>query len=185
MASGIENELEAARRVAAALGIKRHAVLHIDLAQFGHSALTADIPVPKERSADAMSHGIPVTYVPARNTVFLSLALAYAETLPAADIFLGVNAVDYSGYPDCRPEYHRGLRADGQPGDQGRRRGYAEVQDSHAADSIDQGPDHSPRHELGVDYGLTHSCYDPERRGATLWHCDACQLRSRGLPRRA
>ena len=99
------HELAAAARVAVALGVRRHVTLRIDLAQFGASALTADIPVPKDRSAAAMSEGIPVTYVPARNTVFLSLALAYAETLPAADIFLGVNALDYSGYPDCRPEF--------------------------------------------------------------------------------
>ena len=98
-------ELEAARRVAQALGVRRHVVLAVDLAQLGGSALTAAIDVPKDRPADEMAHGIPVTYVPARNTVLLSLALAYAEVVGAADIFLGVNAIDYSGYPDCRPEY--------------------------------------------------------------------------------
>jgi 7-cyano-7-deazaguanine synthase in queuosine biosynthesis len=119
-------ELQAARRVAQALAAKDHVVLAIDLARFGHSALTDAIAVPKDRPPEEMAHGIPVTYVPARNTVFLSLALAYAEVVGAADIFLGVNAIDYSGYPDCRP-----------------------VHDPRAADPLDQGPDHPPRRRTG------------------------------------
>jgi 7-cyano-7-deazaguanine synthase len=176
-----KHELEAAKRVASALGIKRHAVLRIDLAQFGHSALTADIPVPKERSADAMSHGIPVTYVPARNTVFLSLALAFAETLPAAGIFLGVNALDYSGYPDCRPEY---IEAFEQLANLATKAGvegtlkfkiHAPLIQMTKAQIIRRG------HELGVDYGLTHSCYDPSPAGRPCGRCDSCQLRLKGF----
>lgn len=176
-----KHELAAAQRVAAAFGIQRHAVLRIDLAQFGHSALTADIPVPKERSADAMSHGIPVTYVPARNTVFLSLALAYAETLPAADIFLGVNALDYSGYPDCRPEYIEAFE------------GVANLATKAGVEGTLKFKIHAPLiamskaqiirrgHELGVDYGLTHSCYDPSPAGRPCGRCDSCQLRLKGF----
>ena len=162
-------EREAARRVARRSGVARHVELTIDLRAFGGSALTDDIEVPKDRSAEAMATGIPITYVPARNTVFLSLALAWAETLGAFDLFVGVNCVDYSGYPDCRPEYLRAFEAHGQPGDQGGRRG-----DGHGSGS-------TPRcctltkeqiirrgRELGVDYGLTHSCYDPTARRPRL-----------------
>ena len=174
-------ELEAARRVAQALGVERHVVLAVDLGQFGGSALTAPIAVPKDRPADAMAHGIPITYVPARNTVLLSLALAYAETLGAADIFLGVNAVDYSGYPDCRPEYIAAFTA------------MANLATKASVEGRLKFTIHAPlirwtkaeiiRHgiALGVDYRLTHSCYDPNSSGASCGHCDACLLRRKGF----
>ncbi len=174
-------ELEAARRVGQALGVEQHVVLSIDLAQFGGSALTARIDVPKDRSAADMDRGIPVTYVPARNTVFLSLALAYAETLGAADLFLGVNAIDYSGYPDCRPEYIAAFE------------GLANLATKAGVEGTLQFCVHTPLIELskaqiirrglelGVDYGLTHSCYDPAADGAACGHCDSCQLRLRGF----
>jgi 7-cyano-7-deazaguanine synthase len=174
-------ELEAARRVGQALGVERHVVLSIDLAQFGGSALTAEIDVPKDRSAADMDHGIPITYVPARNTVFLSLALAYAETLGAADLFLGVNAVDYSGYPDCRPEYiaayERLANLATKAGVEGTLhfRVHTPLIELSKAQIIRRGLD------LGVDYRLTHSCYDPAADGAACGHCDSCQLRLRGF----
>ena len=126
-------EIEAARRVARALGVVRHVELDIDLRGFGGSALTSDAEVPKDRTEDVMAHGIPITYVPARNTVFLSLALAWAETLGAFDIFIGVNCVDYSGYPDCRPEFLRCVRAARQSGHASRRRGARPVPDPRPA----------------------------------------------------
>ncbi len=174
-------ELAAARRVAQALGVRRHVVLPIDLAQFGASALTADIDVPKDRSADEMNAGIPITYVPARNTVFLSLALAYAETLAAADIFLGVNAVDYSGYPDCRPEYieafERMANLATKAGVTGELRFkiHSPLITFTKAEIIRRGV------ELGVDYGLTHSCYDPDTHGTSCGRCDSCVLRQKGF----
>jgi 7-cyano-7-deazaguanine synthase len=174
-------ELEAARRVGQALGVRGHVTLAIDLAQFGASALTADIAVPKDRSADEMDHGIPVTYVPARNTVFLALALAYAETLAGADLFLGVNAIDYSGYPDCRPEYvaafERLANLATKAGVEGtlRFRIHTPLIELTKAQIIRRGV------ELGVDYALTHSCYDPAPDGAACGHCDACQLRLKGF----
>lgn len=174
-------ELEAARRVGQSLGVRRHVVLSIDLAQFGASALTAEIAVPKDRSDAEMDHGIPVTYVPARNTVFLSLALAYAETLDAADLFLGVNAIDYSGYPDCRPEYIAAFEQLAnlatKAGVEGtlRFRIHTPLITLTKAQIVRRGV------ELGVDYALTHSCYDPAADGAACGHCDACQLRLRGF----
>jgi len=174
-------ELEAARQTAARLKVRGHVVLSIDLAQFGASALTADLPVPKDRADAEMEQGIPVTYVPARNTVFLSLALAYAETLGAADLFLGVNAIDYSGYPDCRPEFiaafERLANLATKAGVEGtlRFRIHAPLIEMTKADIIRRGT------ELGVDYGVTHSCYDPAADGAACGHCDACLLRLRGF----
>ncbi len=174
-------ELAAARRVAEALGVQRHVVLAVDLAQLGGSALTAAIAVPKDRPADEMAHGIPITYVPARNTVLLSLALAYAEVLGAADIFLGVNAIDYSGYPDCRPEYVAAFTALAnlatKAGVEGRLRFtvHAPLIRLTKAEIIRRGI------ELGVNYSLTHSCYDPDPRGLSCGHCDACLLRRRGF----
>jgi len=174
-------ELEAARRVAQSLGVRRHVTLPIDLTQFGHSALTDDIPVPKQRTAEAMATGIPVTYVPARNTVFLSLALAFAETLPAADIFLGVNALDYSGYPDCRPEFiaafERLANLATKAGVEGtlKFRIHAPLIQLTKAEIIRRG------HQLGVDYSLTHSCYDPQPSGRSCGSCDSCQLRLKGF----
>ncbi len=175
------HELDAARRVAHALDVRRHATLPIDMTQFGHSALTDDIPVPKERSAESMSAGIPVTYVPARNTVFLSLALAFAETIPAADIFLGVNALDYSGYPDCRPEFieafERLANLATKAGVEGtlRFKIHAPLIRMTKAEIIRRGT------QLGVDYSLTHSCYDPQLSGRSCGRCDSCQLRRKGF----
>ena len=174
-------ELEAARRVADALAVQRHVVLSVDLSQFGGSALTDRIDVPKDRNAAEMQQGIPVTYVPARNTVLLSLALAYAEVVGAADLFIGVNAVDYSGYPDCRGEFiaaFAGLaRLATKAGVEGRLdfAVHTPLIDLSKARIIRRGT------ELGVDYGLTHSCYDPGRSGVSCGRCDACQLRLKGF----
>ncbi|WP_435021916.1 7-cyano-7-deazaguanine synthase QueC [Tundrisphaera sp. TA3] len=170
-------ELEAARKVARAIGVKRHVEQSIDLRQFGGSALVGEGEVPKGRSADAMSHGIPITYVPARNTVFLSLALAWAETLGAFDLFVGVNCIDYSGYPDCRPEFLRAFETlanlatrAGVEG-HGQFRVHAPLLELTKEQIIVRG------RELGVDYGLTHSCYDPTPEGLSCGRCDSCTLR--------
>jgi 7-cyano-7-deazaguanine synthase len=174
-------ELEAARRVGAALGVKHHAVVQVDLAQFGGSALTGDIAVPKDRDAETMSHGIPVTYVPARNTVLLSLALASAEVVRAADIFIGVNAIDFSGYPDCRGEFiaafEKLANLATKAGVEGslRFRIHTPLIAMTKAQIIRRGV------ELGVDYALTHSCYDPNPQGVACGRCDACQLRRKGF----
>ncbi len=174
-------ELSAARRVAAALGVRDHVVLSVDLARLGGSALTDDIAVPKDRAAEQVAGEIPATYVPARNTVLLSLALAYAEVLGAADIFLGVNAVDYSGYPDCRPAFIAAFGALAnlatKAGVEGRTRFNIHAPLIHLtkAEIIRRGV------ELGVDYSLTHSCYDPNPAGLPCGHCDACQLRLQGF----
>jgi 7-cyano-7-deazaguanine synthase len=173
-------ELQAARRVAASLGVARHVVSSVDLTQFGGSALTAAIDVPKDRPAEEMAHGIPITYVPARNTVFLSLALAYAEVVGAADIFLGVNAVDYSGYPDCRPEYIEAFTTMANLATKASVEGrkftiHAPLMRWTKAEIIRHGL------ALGVDYGLTHSCYDPDPDGISCGHCDSCLLRRKGF----
>jgi 7-cyano-7-deazaguanine synthase len=176
-------EIEAARRVASAVGATRHVVLEIDLRCFGGSALTSTLEVPKDRSAQEMTRGIPVTYVPARNTVFLSLALAWAESLGAYDIFLGVNCVDYSGYPDCRPEFLRSFEAlanlatrAGVEG-QGQFRIHAPLLTLTKEQIIQRGL------ELGVDFSLTHSCYDPSPEGLACGRCDACQIRQSAFNR--
>src|SRR5262245_47841639 len=174
-------ELEAAARVAKHLRIKRHEAVRIDLARFGASALTADITVPKGRSADEMAGGIPVTYVPARNTVLLSLALAYAETIKAADIFIGVNAIDYSGYPDCRPEYIQAFERLANLATKAGVEGTLQFKihtpliKMTKADIIRRGV------QLGMDFGLTHSCYDPSDDGKSCGRCDACLLRRKGF----
>ena len=174
-------ELEAAKRVAEALGARRHLVAAIDLRLFGGSALTAEIDVPKNRETTVMSEGIPITYVPARNTVFLSFALAWAEVLGAADIFIGVNAVDYSGYPDCRPEYleayERMANLATKAGVEGttRLRIHAPLIKLSKAEIVRLGSD------LGVDFGLTHSCYDPAPDGRPCGACDSCLLRRKGF----
>jgi 7-cyano-7-deazaguanine synthase len=174
-------ELDAARRVAESLGVKRHVVQKLDLAQFGGSALTSAIEVPKDRADEELASGIPVTYVPARNTVMLSLALAYAETLGAADLFLGVNAVDYSGYPDCRPEFiaafERLANLATKAGVEGalKFRVHAPLIDLTKAEIIRRGV------ALGLDYGLTFTCYDPDAAGRACGACDACRLRLRGF----
>jgi len=171
-------ELEAARRVAKALDAVEHKILDIDLRKFGGSALTDDIAVPKDRTSDS---SIPVTYVPARNTIFLSFALAWAEVLGAQDIFIGVNALDYSGYPDCRPEYIAAFQrmADlatkaGVEGSQ-RLTIHAPLIHMSKVDIIRKGL------ELGVDYDLTFSCYDPSPDGAPCGHCDSCRIREQGF----
>lgn len=176
-----EQELRAAEAVVARMGVARHVVATIDLREFGGSALTADIDVPKGRSGPEMSHGIPVTYVPARNTVFLSFALAWAETLGASDIFIGVNALDYSGYPDCRPEYIAAFetlaRLATKAGVEGSQRLkiHAPLMHWHKARIIQEGL------ALGVDYALTSSCYDPADDGRPCGECDACALRAKGF----
>jgi 7-cyano-7-deazaguanine synthase len=174
-------ELDSARRVASALGAARHVVADIDLRVFGGSALTDDIDVPHHASVEELTEGIPVTYVPARNTVFLSFALAWAETLGASDVFIGVNALDYSGYPDCRPEYitafERMANLATKAGVEGRQhlKIHAPLIDLTKAQIIQRGL------ALGVDYSLTHSCYDPDPAGRACGTCDSCLLRSRGF----
>jgi len=174
-------EVSAARRVATAYGVHDHVIVDIDLRTFGGSALTSDLAVPKDRDVAAESSEIPVTYVPARNTIFLSFALAWSEVLSATDIFIGVNALDYSGYPDCRPEY---IRAYEEMANLATRAGTEEHQrvtirtpliDLTKKQIIELGQ------RLGVDYALTTSCYDPSPNGAACGHCDACQLRLRGF----
>ena len=174
-------EIEAARKVAAKYRVREHRVFPLNLDMFGGSALTSDIEVPKLRSADAIGTGIPVTYVPARNTVFLSIALAWAEVIPAHDIFIGVNARDYSGYPDCRPEF---IEAFAQTANLATKAG---VENGHPfqihTPLIDLGKDEIIRRglALGVDYGLTSTCYDPGPSGEACGTCDACLLRKQGF----
>ena len=175
-----ELEVEAARQIAAAFKVQQHVVADIDLAMFGGSALTDDIEVPKGRGEIEMSDGIPITYVPARNTIFLSFALAWAEVLNVSDIFIGINAVDYSGYPDCRPEFvgafeHLASLAT-KAGVEGQHlRVHAPLIDLTKDEIIRRGLN------LGVDYGLTRSCYDPNESGAACGDCDSCQLRLAGF----
>ena len=169
-------ELEAAQKAASSLGVKVHRTVHIDLRQFGGSALTADIDVPKHRSVDEMSNGIPITYVPARNTVFLSFALAWCEVLGAHDIFLGVNAIDYSGYPDCRPEFIEAFERMANLATKST--GYkihTPLVRLSKAQIVTMG------HDLGLDFRLTHSCYDPDARGRSCGACDSCLLRLKGF----
>jgi 7-cyano-7-deazaguanine synthase len=174
-------ELDCAARVAGALGARAHVVVDIDLRTFGGSALTSAIDVPKDRHPDAMMTGIPITYVPARNTIFLSFALAWAETLRSSDIFIGVNAVDYSGYPDCRPEYiaafERMANLATRAGVEGTQRLtiHAPLVELTKAEIIRAGL------ALGVDYGSTSSCYDPTPDGAPCGRCDSCYLRNKGF----
>jgi 7-cyano-7-deazaguanine synthase len=174
-------ELEAARRVAERMDVAQHVVMNIDLRAFGGSALTADIPVPKDTAPDLIGQHIPVTYVPARNTIFLSFALGWAEVLEASDIFLGATALDYSGYPDCRPEFIQAFEA------------MANLATRAATEEGRQITIHTPlihlsKREivelglsLGVDYGLTLTCYDPSHEGAACGRCDACLLRLKGF----
>ena len=176
-----DHELKAAARIAKSAGVVRHEVAKIDLRMFGASALTSSIPVPKGRDMGLVSHEIPVTYVPARNTIFLSFSLAWAETLHCWDIFIGVNALDYSGYPDCRPEYIAAFQKMASLATK------AGVEDRHQltihtpliqmtkAQIIRKGI------ELGLDYSQTSSCYDPDHAGSACGQCDACQLRMKGF----
>jgi 7-cyano-7-deazaguanine synthase len=174
-------ELEAARRVARALNAKKHLVMDLDLAKIGGSALTGDIEVPKGRNEGEMKGEIPVTYVPARNTIFLSHALAWAEVLGASDIFIGVNAIDYSGYPDCRPEYieafERMANLSTKAGVEGKTKFKIRTPliNMTKADIIRKGI------ELGIDYSMTHSCYDPSPEGMPCGRCDSCLLRKKGF----
>lgn len=170
-------ELKAAERVAASLGVARHVVMKIDLAQFGGSALVGDGDVPKDRSESAMGFGIPITYVPARNTVFLAIAAAYAETIGAQDLIVGFNVLDYSGYPDCRPQFLRAFErvlAAGTKAGAGWRI-HAPLLRMTKAQIIRAAV------RAGMDLSLTHSCYDPDRRGRACGACDSCVLRHRGF----
>jgi 7-cyano-7-deazaguanine synthase len=173
-------ELEAAKRTAKAGGALRHVVFDIDLRQFGGSSLTSDIPVPKHRSPAEIASGIPITYVPARNTVFLALAIAFAESVGSADIFIGVNAIDHSGYPDCRLEFIRAFERLANLATKSGAEGakiqiHAPLVELTKAEIIKRGA------QLGVDFALTHSCYDPSPDGFACGACDACQLRLRGF----
>lgn len=173
-------EMEAARRVASSLGAKEHRIAQIDLRVFGGSALTDDVDVPKKRAEEQIARGIPVTYVPARNTIFLSYALAWAEVIPASNIFLGVNAIDYSGYPDCRPEFVEAFEnlanlATKAGVEGGRFRVHTPLIKLSKAEIIRKAV------ELGVDLSLTHSCYDPLPKGLACGECDSCFLRLKGF----
>jgi 7-cyano-7-deazaguanine synthase len=174
-------EVEVARRIASASAVKTHVVVDIDLSVFGGSALTSsEFEVPKHESADAIEDGIPITYVPARNTVFLSYALAYAEVVGASDIYIGVNALDYSGYPDCRPEYVAAFETMANLATKAGVEGEwlsirAPLMEMTKAQIIERGT------ALGVDYGATHSCYDPSQGGLACGKCDSCLLRKKGF----
>jgi 7-cyano-7-deazaguanine synthase len=174
-------ELEAAARVAAAFGAERHMVARIGLDAFGGSALTADIAVPKGRSTADMGHGIPSTYVPARNTIFLSFALAWAEVLGSSDIFIGVNALDYSGYPDCRPEYIEAYERMANLATKAGVEGRARLKIHTPLLRLNKAQIVKLAQELGVPFGLTHSCYDPGPDGRACGQCDACLLRAKGF----
>lgn len=173
-------EIEAARRVANSLGAKEHRVAKIDLRVFGGSALTDNVDVPKRRSEIEIAHEIPVTYVPARNTIFLAYALAWAEVIPASDIFLGVNAIDYSGYPDCRPEFIEAFETMANLGTK------AGIEGAHfrihtPLITLSKSEIIGKASELGVDLSLTHSCYDPTPEGLACGECDSCLLRLKGF----
>ena len=174
-------ELEAASRVATRLGAKEHRTARIDLRVFGHSALTGDIEVPKNRAEKEMTGGIPVTYVPARNTIFLSFALAYAETIGASDIFIGVNAIDYSGYPDCRPEFIQAFEQMANLATKAAVEGAARIVIHTPLLKMTKAEIVKRTIELGIDPRLTHSCYDPGERGEPCGRCDSCILRRKGF----
>jgi 7-cyano-7-deazaguanine synthase len=175
------SEVEAARSVARAYGVKDHVVVDIDLRTFGGSALTADIAVPKDRSVDAMASGIPITYVPARNTIFLSFCLAWAEVLGASDIFIGVNALDYSGYPDCRPEYVAAFQHMANLATRGGVEGTTPIRIQTPLLHLTKREIVELGRSLDVDYSITLSCYDPGPGGEACGHCDACTLRLKGF----
>jgi 7-cyano-7-deazaguanine synthase len=174
-------EIEAARRVARYYGVTDHVVVDIDLRTFGGSALTADIAVPKDRTSAAMADGIPITYVPARNTIFLSFCLAWAEVLGASDIFIGVNALDYSGYPDCRPEYVAAYERMANLATRGGVEGTNPIRIRTPLLHLSKREIVELGHSLGVDYSITLSCYDPGAGGEACGHCDACTLRLKGF----
>jgi 7-cyano-7-deazaguanine synthase len=174
-------ELDCAARVAASLGATEHRIVSFDLRQFGHSALTSDIAVPKGRSGEEMSQEIPVTYVPARNTIFLSFALAWAEILEASGIFIGVNALDYSGYPDCRPEFTEAFERMANLATKAAVEGRTRVVIHTPLILLTKAGIVSLAAELGLDFRLTHSCYDPDASGRPCGACDSCLLRRKGF----
>lgn len=174
-------EIEAARRVAAHYPVREHVIVDIDLRTFGGSALTSDIEVPKDRATADMPHGIPITYVPARNTIFLSFALAWAEVLEAGDIFIGVNALDYSGYPDCRPEYIHAYERMANLATRGGVEGTNPIRIRTPLIELTKAEIVRRGLRLGVDYSITQSCYDPSPEGAACGRCDACRLRLKGF----
>jgi 7-cyano-7-deazaguanine synthase len=170
------HELAAAEQISQAYNVREHRVIRIDLRQFGGSALTSDVDVPKDRDETQMSADVPITYVPARNTIFLSYALAWAEVLDCDDVFIGVNALDYSGYPDCRPEFVEAFQHTARLGTKRTNFSiHAPLVHLTKAEIIRRGI------ELGVDYGQTHSCYDPDPQGRACGRCDSCILRKRGF----
>ncbi len=174
-------ELESAAAVAAAQGVCQHVVVPLDLRAIGGSALTDEIEVPKDRSESEMSEGIPVTYVPARNTIFLSVALGWAETLGVSDLFVGVNAVDYSGYPDCRPEFIESFTELANLATRAGVEGSMRFEVHAPLIAMTKSEIISKGLELGVDYSLTHSCYDPDEAGRSCGRCDSCRLRLKGF----
>jgi 7-cyano-7-deazaguanine synthase len=176
-----EAEIEASRRVASRLGVVEHVVVEIDLRMFGGSALTADIAVPKGRAPSDMGQGIPITYVPARNTIFLSFALAWAEVLKSQDIFIGVNALDYSGYPDCRPEYIAAYQSMANLATREGVEGRQKLQIHTPLISLTKAQIIRRGMDLGIDYGITSTCYDPGPMSEACGKCDACRLRLKGF----
>jgi len=174
-------ELDAARKVAAVMGVKKHLTLNIDLKKIGGSALTDDIEVPKAREKASMAKEIPVTYVPARNTIFLAYALAWAEVLQSSDIFIGVNALDYSGYPDCRPEYIESFEQMANLATKAGVEGVTRIKIRTPLIHMTKAHIIQKGVELGVDYALTYSCYDPAPKGLACGQCDSCILRSKGF----
>jgi 7-cyano-7-deazaguanine synthase len=174
-------ELESAAKVAARLGAARHLVMRFDLREFGRSALTADVDVPKGRTVEEMSREIPITYVPARNTIFLSFALAWAEVLECSDIFIGVNALDYSGYPDCRPEFIEAYARMANLATKAGVEGSTRIAIHTPLIQLSKGEIVRLAAKLGLDFGLTHSCYDPAADGRPCGACDSCLLRRKGF----
>jgi 7-cyano-7-deazaguanine synthase len=174
-------ELEAARRIAQHLGAKEHQVIRFDLRAFGGSALTSEEAVPKNRQEEEMGSGIPVTYVPARNTIFLSFALAYAEVTGAADIFIGVNAIDYSGYPDCRPEFIQAFETMANLATRAGVEGTTTIRIQAPLQKLSKADIVRKALDLGLDVSLTHSCYDPDIHGRPCGSCDSCILRRKGF----
>jgi len=174
-------ELDAARDIAAAFGAKKHLVINLDLQKIGGSALTDKMEVPKDRTEESMANEIPVTYVPARNTIFLAYALAWAEVLQSSDIFMGVNAIDYSGYPDCRPEYIESFELMANLATKAGVEGITRIKIWTPLIHMTKAQIIKKGIELGIDYALTHSCYDPSPRGLACGRCDSCILRKRGF----
>ena len=174
-------EIGASQKIAEACNLTDHIITEIDLRAFGGSALTDDIDVPKDRSENTMSGSIPVTYVPARNTIFLSFALAWAEVLQSNDIFLGVNSMDYSGYPDCRPEYIQSFQSMANLATKAGVEGAQSITIHTPLISMTKGEIISKGLALGVDYSLTHSCYDPDKAGNACGRCDSCHIRLKGF----